>query len=131
MNVYLFFIYLLLGFISGLFLGSIGIGAGLLTIPLLIRTGLTIKESVVISLIVQLIPQTIPGVLAYYNQKMIKIDIVYISILIILGSFVGVYIGTNASIKNYVSNRTLYRILTIVLLISTIYLYYNYWNYIE
>lgn len=131
MNIYLFFIYLLLGFISGLFLGSIGIGAGLLTIPVLIRTGLTIKESVVISLIVQLIPQTIPGVLAYYNQKMIKIDIVYISILIILGSFVGVYIGTNASIKNYVSNRTLYRILTIVLLISTIYLYYNYWNYIE
>ena len=131
MNVYLFFIYILLGFISGLFLGSIGVGAGLLTIPVLIRTGLTIKESVVISLIVQLIPQTIPGVIAYYNQKMIKIDIVYISILIILGSLVGVYIGANASIKNYISNRSLYRILTIVLLISSIYLYYNYWNYTE
>ena len=131
MNAYLFFIYLFLGLISGLFLGSIGIGAGLLTIPVLIRTGLTIKESVIIALIVQLIPQTIPGVLAYYNQKMIKIDIVYISILIILGSFIGVYIGANASIKNYISNRTLYRILTIVLFISSIYLYYNYWNYIE
>lgn len=131
MNAYLIFIYLILGFISGLFLGSIGVGAGLLTIPVLIRTGLTIKESVIISLIVQLIPQTIPGVLAYYNQKMIKVNIVYISILIILGSLGGVYIGANASIKNYISNRTLYRILTIVLLISSIYLYYNYWNYIE
>lgn len=131
MNVYLFFIYLLLGFISGLFLGSIGIGAGLLTIPVLLYTGLTVKEAVIISLIIQLVPQTIPGVIAYYNQKMIKVDIVYIALLVILGSFVGVYIGTNSSIKNYVSNRTLYRILTIVLLISTIYLYYNYWNYIE
>ncbi len=131
MNVYLLFIYLLLGFISGLFLGSIGIGAGLLTIPVLLYTGLTIKEAVIISLIIQLVPQTIPGVIAYYNQKMIKVDIVYIALLVILGSFVGVYIGTNSSIKNYVSNRTLYRILTIVLLISTIYLYYNYWNYIE
>ena len=59
MNVYLFFIYIILGFISGLFLGSIGVGAGLLTIPILIRTGLTIKESVVVALIVQLIPQSI------------------------------------------------------------------------
>ena len=131
MNVYLFFIYIILGFVSGLFLGSIGIGAGLLTIPVLIKTGLTIKESVVISLIVQLIPQTIPGVIAYYNQKLIKVDIVYIALLIMLGSFFGVYIGANASIKNYISNKLLYRILTIVLFMSSIYLYYNYWNHID
>ena len=131
MNVYLFFIYIILGFVSGLFLGSIGIGAGLLTIPVLIKTGLTIKESVVISLIVQLIPQTIPGVIAYYNQKLIKVDIVYIALLIMLGSFFGVYIGANASIKNHISNKLLYRILTIVLFISSIYLYYNYWNHID
>ena len=131
MNIYLFLIYIILGFVSGLFLGSIGIGAGLLTIPVLIKTGLTIKESVVISLIVQLIPQTIPGVIAYYNQKLIRVDIVYIALLIMLGSFFGVYIGANASIKNYISNKLLYRILTIVLFISSIYLYYNYWNYID
>ena len=131
MNVYLFFIYIILGFVSGLFLGSIGVGAGLLTIPALIKTGLTIKESVVIALIVQLVPQTIPGVIAYYNQKLIKIDIVYISILIMMGSFVGVYIGSNASIKNYISNKSLYRILTIVLFISSIYLYSNYWDHID
>tara|TARA_A100001015_G_scaffold46707_1_gene51537 strand:+ start:242 stop:637 length:396 start_codon:yes stop_codon:yes gene_type:complete len=131
MNVYLFFIYIILGFVSGLFLGSIGVGAGLLTIPVLIKTGLTIKESVVISLIVQLIPQTIPGVIAYYNQKLIKVDIVYIALLIMLGSFFGVYIGANASIKNYISNKLLYRILTIVLFMSSIYLYYNYWNHID
>lgn len=131
MNIYLFLIYIILGFVSGLFLGSIGVGAGLLTIPVLIKTGLTIKESVVISLIVQLIPQTIPGVIAYYNQKLIRVDIVYIALLIMLGSFFGVYIGANASIKNYISNKLLYRILTIVLFMSSIYLYYNYWNYID
>ena len=46
MNAYLIFIYLILGLISGLFLGSIGVGAGLLTVPVLIYTGLKLKEAV-------------------------------------------------------------------------------------
>ena len=35
-----------------MFLGSIGVGAGLLTVPVLIYTGLTVKEGVIISLII-------------------------------------------------------------------------------
>ena len=129
MNVYLIFIYLVLGLISGLFLGSIGVGAGLLTVPALIYTGLRLKEAVIIALIIQLVPQTIPGVIAYYNQKMIKVDIVYIALLVILGSFFGVYIGATASIKNYISERLLYRLLIITLFLSSIYLCYNHWNH--
>ena len=99
MNAYLIFIYLILGLISGLFLGSIGVGAGLLTVPVLIYTGLTLKESVIIALIIQLIPQTIPGVIAYYNQKMIKVDIVYIALLVILGLIIayGIIDGDTSS----------------------------------
>ena len=128
MNAFLFILYLIIGLLSGFFLGMIGIGAGLFTIPVLIMTGLTINEATVTALIIQLLPQTIPGVIMYYNQKMIKLDIVYISLLILIGSFFGVYLGTTLTLKNYISKRFLYRFLVITLLISALYISYKYWN---
>ena len=128
MNVFLFILYLIIGLLSGLFLGMIGIGAGLFTIPILIMTGLTINEAVITALIIQLLPQTIPGVIMYYNEKMIKLDIVYISLIILIGSFFGVYLGTTLTLKNYISKRFLYRFLVITLLISALYISYKYWN---
>ena len=117
MNAFLFILYLLTGLISGLFLGMVGIGAALFTIPVLIMTGLTINEATIVALIIQLLPQTIPGIIMYYNQKMIKLDIVYISLLILIGSFFGVYLGTTLTLKNYISKRFLYRFLVITLFI--------------
>ena len=128
MNAFLFILYLLTGLISGLFLGMVGIGAGLFTIPILIMTGLTINEATIVALIIQLLPQTIPGIIMYYNQKMIKLDIVYISLLILIGSFFGVYLGTTLTLKNYISKRFLYRFLVITLFISAFYISYKYWN---
>ena len=128
MNAFLFILYLLTGLISGLFLGMVGIGAALFTIPVLIMTGLTINESTIVALIIQLLPQTIPGIIMYYNQKMIKLDIVYISLLILIGSFFGVYLGTTLTLKNYISKRFLYRFLVITLFISAFYISYKYWN---
>jgi len=128
MNAFLFILYLLTGLISGLFLGMVGIGAALFTIPVLIMTGLTINEATIVALIIQLLPQTIPGIIMYYNQKMIKLDIVYISLLILIGSFFGVYLGTTLTLKNYISKRFLYRFLVITLFISAFYISYKYWN---
>ena len=128
MNAFLFILYLLTGLISGLFLGMVGIGAALFTIPILIMTGLTINEATIVALIIQLLPQTIPGIIMYYNQKMIKLDIVYISLLILIGSFFGVYLGTTLTLKNYISKRFLYRFLVITLFISAFYISYKYWN---
>jgi uncharacterized membrane protein YfcA len=128
MNAFLFILYLLTGLISGLFLGMVGIGAALFTIPILIMTGLTINEATIVALIIQLLPQTIPGIIMYYNQKMIKLDIVYISLLILIGSFFGVYLGTTLTLKNYISKRFLYRFLVITLLFSAFYISYKYWN---
>ena len=91
MNAFLFILYLIIGLLSGFFLGMIGIGAGLFTIPVLIMTGLSINEATITALIIQLLPQTIPGVIIYFNKKMIKLDIVYISLLILIGSFIGVW----------------------------------------
>ena len=87
-----------------------------------------LNEATIIALIIQLLPQTIPGVIMYYNQKMIKLDIVYISLLILIGSFFGVYLGTTLTLKNYISKRFLYRFLVITLLISAFYISYKYWN---
>jgi uncharacterized membrane protein YfcA len=128
MNAFLFILYLLTGLISGLFLGMVGIGAALFTIPVLIMTGLTINEATIVALIIQLLPQTIPGIIMYYNQKMIKLDIVYISLLILIGSLFGVYLGTTLTLKNYISKRFLYRFLVITLFISAFYISYKYWN---
>ena len=106
----------------------IGIGAGLFTIPVLIMTGLSINEATITALIIQLLPQTIPGVIIYFNKKMIKLDIVYISLLILIGSFIGVYLGSYLTLKNYISKRFLYRFLVITLLVSAFYITYKYWN---
>ena len=125
MNAFLFILYLLTGLISGLFLWMVGIGAALFTIPVLIMTGLTINEATIVALIIQLLPQTIPGIIMYYNQKMIKLDIVYISLLILIGSLFGVYLGTTLTLKNYISKRFLYRFLVITLFISEVLIKYT------
>ena len=39
-------LYFLIGALSGVSMGIVGVGAGMLTIPLLIYSGLTLKESV-------------------------------------------------------------------------------------
>lgn len=52
-----FFIYVMIGALSGISMGIVGVGAGMITIPLLIYTGLTVKQAVGISLIMQFYPK--------------------------------------------------------------------------
>ena len=54
-------IYFLIGALSGISMGIVGVGAGMLTIPLLIYTGLTLQESVGISLIMELANRVLQG----------------------------------------------------------------------
>ena len=56
-----YFYYIIIGVISGTSMGIIGVGSGLLTIPALVLTGLSLQQSVGISLIIQLLPQSLPG----------------------------------------------------------------------
>lgn len=128
MDIFLVFVYLFTGIISGIFLGMIGIEAALFSIPILLMTGLTIDEVTLISLIVQLLPQTIPGILMYYNKNKIKMNIVHVALLILFGSSIGVYVGTTLTLNNYISKQSLYRFLAITLFISAIFVSYKYWN---
>ncbi len=107
-------IYFLIGTIAGFFMGIIGIGAGLITVPLLNYTGMSLNQAVGTSLLMQLLPQSLPGVLLY--QKKGYIDF-YNSFLVIFGSLLGISIGAYLITYDYIEKKYLYKILSIVLII--------------
>lgn len=115
-------LYGIIGIITGISMGSLGIGAGIISIPLMIKAGLTIKQAVGAGMVMQLLPQSIPGVINYWD------NIVWApTMALIIGSFVGIWIGSYVVSHNMVSEKTLYRIITVMLLCCTIYFYYKYW----
>lgn len=107
-------IYFLIGTIAGFFMGIIGIGAGVITVPLLNYTGMSLNQAVGTSLLMQLLPQSLPGVLLY--QKKGYIDF-YNSFLVIFGSLLGIGIGAYLITYDYIEKKYLYKILSIVLII--------------
>ena len=114
---------LLIGMIVGISMGATGIGAGLLSVPMLIQTGLSFKEAVSVSMLMQLLPQSVLGVKNYWTE--IKWGV---SLRVILSSVIGIYIGSIIVTKNIVSQAVLYKILTIFLFFSSIYFYFNFWK---
>jgi uncharacterized membrane protein YfcA len=106
----------LIGILCGLSMGSIGIGAGLVTVPLLIIYGINIKTAIALIMVMQLLPQSIFGVINYWNYINW-----YQSFIVIFASFVGIYIGSFIVTNNYIMELTLYKILTIFLIINSIY----------
>lgn len=114
---------LLIGILVGISMGSTGIGAGLLTMPMLIQTGLSFKEAVSVSMLMQLLPQSVLGVRNYWSE--IKWGV---SLRVILSSVIGIYIGSVIVTKNIISQTILYKILTLFLFFSSIYFYLNFWN---
>ena len=110
-------IYIIIGTLAGLSMGIIGIGAGIITIPLLIYSGMNIRTAVGCSLVMQLLPQSLPGVLLY--QKKNYIDW-YKSILVVLGSLFGIMLGSYFVSNNYITEKMTYKILTVILIITTV-----------
>ena len=66
----------LIGILCGLSMGSIGIGAGLVTVPLLIIYGINIKTAIALIMVMQLLPQSIFGVINYWNYIITQIIVV-------------------------------------------------------
>ena len=120
------FIYFLIGALSGLSMGIVGVGAGMLTIPLLIYTGLTIKQSVGISLIMQLLPQSLPGVMLYYKKGAINNPTILIAMFVVLGSLVGIYVGSYLVHHNYINLKMMYTSLAMILIGSGVYIFKTY-----
>lgn len=110
-------IYVIIGLIAGLAMGTIGIGAGVITIPLLIYAGMNIRTAVGCSLVMQLLPQSLPGVLLYHKKDYINWTY---SLLVVFGSLIGIGIGAYLITKNYINEKLTYKLLTILLIIITL-----------
>ena len=119
-------IYFLIGALSGVSMGIVGVGAGMLTVPLLIYSGLTLQESVGISLIMQLLPQSLPGVMLYYNNGKITYITTIIALFVVIGSLLGIYFGSYLVNNNYINLKFMYGSLAGLLIGSGIYIIYTY-----
>ncbi len=119
-------IYFLIGALSGISMGVVGVGAGMLTIPLLIYSGLTLQESVGISLIMQLLPQSLPGVMLYYNNGKITYVTAIIALFVVIGSLLGIYLGSYLVNNNYINLKFMYGNLAGLLIGSGLYIIYTY-----
>ena len=101
-----YIIYTGIGCLAGISMGAIGIGAGLITMPLLIYSGLSIPESVAVIMVMQLLPQSAPGVYNYWNHILWKP-----TICVILGSIIGIWFGSylhrpeRKMRQNYLKNK--------------------------
>tara|TARA_B100000424_G_scaffold169719_1_gene130670 strand:+ start:3593 stop:4030 length:438 start_codon:yes stop_codon:yes gene_type:complete len=119
-------LYFLIGALSGISMGVIGVGAGMLTIPLLLYSGLTLHESVGISLIMQLLPQSLPGVILYYKEGSITITTATIAMFVVIGSLIGIYFGSYLVHNNYINLKFMYGSLASLLIGSGLYIIYIY-----
>ena len=117
---------LCVGVISGFFVGLLGIGSGVIMIPGLTFSGMTAKQAITTGLMLQAIPQTIPGFLMYQKQGHFLWEE---SMITLCGSLVGVILGSFIQYSSLVSDKQLYILLSICLVISGFYVYYrNVWN---
>ena len=116
-------VLMLIGALGGLSMGIIGVGAGILTIPLLILFGLNLRTAVGCALIMHLLPQTLPAVILYNKANYINY---YFSILVVIGSLIGTYIGAYIVSNKYISESASHKILAVFLLIISFYYAYKY-----
>lgn len=113
-------VFILVGMITGGLMGLVGIGGGLLLLQFLIWAGMTFKQAVSVTLIMQIIPQTLPAAYMYYKNGHVKVkETVYT----IIGSAIGVTIG--AYIANYynINDKFLYGLTGVLLIIGAVYFF--------
>lgn len=111
-------LYFLIGSLAGISMGTVGVGAGVISIPLLTYCGMSINNAVGAGLFMQLLPQSLPGFYLYHKKGYID----YLSsCVVVLGSLVGILCGAYLITNDYISEKMLYKLLTILLIIVSIY----------
>tara|TARA_B110000977_G_C10670047_1_gene335296 strand:- start:51 stop:452 length:402 start_codon:yes stop_codon:yes gene_type:complete len=116
------FLYLISGFITGVSVGSVGIGAGSLLMPILIMLGTSVKTAVATGLAIQLLPQSLPGLWLYYKNGHFDMKI---SLWVVIGSLIGTTYGSYIVNYNYLSEKVIYIILFIMMVLSTVFIGYD------
>jgi hypothetical protein len=112
-------LYILIGIISGISIGIIGIGGGVILMPLLVATGASLRTAVATSLALQLVPQSLPGLWIYHKNGHVNWRI---AIYTIIGSLIGITSGAYLVNYDYINEILMYRIFFCVLIFSTIYI---------
>ena len=113
--------YLFIGTLTGFFMSTIGVD-GLITVPSLIILGLSLKKAVIIALILQVLPQTIPALYNFWKNDDISYELLIISFILVLGNFIGTYYGSFIHTPNLVSDKGLYQFFVFFLLFSAVYI---------
>jgi uncharacterized membrane protein YfcA len=82
-----------IGLVAGVFSGLLGIGGGVIVVPMLVLLlGLSMREATGTSLAALMLPVGLLGVLVYYKEGVIRLPI---SALLAVGLMVGVYFGSH------------------------------------
>ncbi|MBI2053532.1 MAG: sulfite exporter TauE/SafE family protein [Candidatus Sungbacteria bacterium] len=100
------------GIIAGIYSAFLGLGGGLLVVPLLVALGYDIRTAVATSLVV-IIPTAITGVLGEWSSSN-RIEW-QIAMLLALGAATGALIGTG--FKSYAASDTIRRVFATLLVV--------------
>jgi uncharacterized protein len=85
----------IIGLVAGVFSGLLGIGGGVIVVPLLVLfLGLTMREATGTSLAALMLPVSIFGVLVYFKEGVIRLPV---ATLLSFGLLLGVYLGSHWS----------------------------------
>jgi len=114
----------IVGLVTGLFIGLIGMGGGVLMIPMLLYLNIPLANAVAIGLAIQLIPQSIFGVLEYHRAGLLNIRN---TVAVATGSALGIYVGSILITRKMVPEWLLYRILSLFMILMGSYLLIKYW----
>lgn len=112
----------MIGIITGISIGLVGIGAGVLFIPFLVYYGLPIKSAIAVGLALQLVPQSLPGFYLYYKEGFVNWFVIFWTLI---GSTIGILIGSYLSTMGYVTERDIYKILFIIMVTASIHIGYK------
>jgi len=121
MNFFNILSYLFVGTVTGIFMSTIGVD-GLITVPSLIILGLSLKKAVIIALILQVLPQTIPALYNFWKNNDITRELLIISLFLVIGNFIGTYYGSFIHTQQLFSEYYLYLFFVFFLLFSAGYI---------
>ena len=112
-----------IGLLVGYFVGIVGIGAGVILMPMLLAYGFTLTQAVAAGLFLQVVPQSLPGLWVYWKHGEVRM---WECIVLAVASALGMLGGAWMANKGWLSKRTLYWILFTLMALSTAYVFCRY-----
>lgn len=112
MNITTLLLLMLIGIMAGVFSGLIGVGGGIIMVPMLLLIGLSQREAQATSLATLMIPVTFLAVMNYHKEGYVHWKY---ALVIAVCFFIGGYFGSKIAIV--VDQRILKKIFAVVLIL--------------